>query len=187
MRYSNLVLIILVVYTSLADALTPIPPEERAARRAAPLAKAIPHVRSVEWNELLPPSERDHFSMTPPPPIHDYLGEVGPAVAQVGSTIVNRQLDGTRVRIPGFVVPLQVTKGGKVTEFLLVPWFGACIHVPPPPPNQMVHVKTQRPLSLDSLEDAFWITGTIHVERDNTHFGASAYAMQAEKIEVYKY
>jgi uncharacterized protein len=187
MRCSNILLSVLVANGSIAVALTPVPPEESAARRAAPLVQAMPHVRAVEWEELLPPAQRDHFSMTPPPPIHDYLGEGGPGATQSGSAEVNRKLDGARVRIPGFVVPLEVTRDGKVTEFLLVPYFGACIHVPPPPPNQMVHVKTQRSLTLDSLEDAFWITGTIHVETGRSHFGASAYAMQADKIEVYKY
>jgi hypothetical protein len=52
-------------------------------------------------------------------------------------------LDGQNIRLPGYIVPLEVSEEGRTTEFLLVPYFGACIHVPPPPSNQIVHVKSE--------------------------------------------
>ena len=77
---------------------------------------------------------------------------------------VDGGLDGQLVRIPGYALPLEFT-GTAVKEFLLVPYFGACIHVPPPPPNQMVFVTLDRPYAITRLFDPVWITGRMKVER----------------------
>jgi hypothetical protein len=69
-------------------------------------------------------------------------------------------LNGKQVKIPGFVVPLE-GDGEAINEFLLVPYFGACIHVPPPPPNQIVYVKFSTAVPIDNLYDAVWVTGTL--------------------------
>lgn len=71
--------------------------------------------------------------------------------------------NGQVVKIPGFVVPLEGT-AEKTTEFLLVPYFGACIHVPPPPSNQIVHVTFAEGVAIDDLYDAVWVTGTLSTE-----------------------
>ena len=71
-------------------------------------------------------------------------------------------LDGETVRLPGFVLPLEYD-GVKVTEFLLVPFVGACIHVPPPPANQMVHVKFSEGYELPILFDSVWVEGRMQV------------------------
>ncbi len=72
-------------------------------------------------------------------------------------------------------------------EFFLVPYVGACIHVPPPPPNQMVYVKSAAGISLKSVHEAYWVTGKMRVEQTTTSLGASAYALDADKIEQYQY
>jgi hypothetical protein len=100
---------------------------------------------------------------------------------------VNGELDGALVRIPGFVVPLDVGEDGHVSEFFLVPYFGACIHVPPPPPDQIVYVRAPKGLTLKSIYEAYWITGHLTVEKRTTRLGAAAYSMSAEKVEIYKY
>jgi len=74
-----------------------------------------------------------------------------------------------------------------VSEFLLVPYFGSCIHVPPPPPNQIVYVRTGKRSGIDSIYDAYWITGKLHLQTKSTRLGSTAYELSAEKIEVYKY
>jgi len=143
-------------------------------------------VREIDWELLMPPDERGKFA-GPPPPIHDYLGEGGMAAAQPMEFSVNKDLQGVNVKLPGFIVPLDVGKDGMVSEFFLVPYFGACIHVPPPPPNQIVYVKMKKGIALDSIYDAYWITGQMRVENKSTKLGAAAYAMDADKLEVYKY
>lgn len=141
----------------------------------------------LDWEELLPEKERGAFASAPPPPIHDYLGEGGMAAQQPMSFGVNKELEGVTVKIPGFIVPLDVGKDGLVSEFFLVPYFGACIHVPPPPPNQIVYVKAPKGIALDSIYEAYWITGKMQLQQKQTRLGAAAYALTADKVEIYKF
>jgi hypothetical protein len=123
--------------------------------------------------------------MTPPPPLHDYLsGDM--AASQSGSAEVNRTLEGATIKLPGFIVPLAMTSDGLVSEFFLVPYVGACIHVPPPPPNQIVYVKLSKAKGLAVIYEAYWVTGTLHTQAKDTRFGAAAYSMNASNVEPYK-
>lgn len=144
-------------------------------------------ILELDWKELLPEAERTHFTAVAPPPIHDYRGEGGPPAVQTPDFNVNKALDGATVRLPGFIVPLEAVGNGGVSEFLLVPYFGSCIHVPPPPPNQLVYVHTSKRAPLPSIYDAYWITGKLHLQTKTTRLGATAYELSAEKIEVYRY
>jgi hypothetical protein len=124
----------------------------------------------------------------PPPATHDYLsGEGGLAAQQPMDFNVNKALEGKNVRIPGFIVPLELDAQGKVTEFFLVPYFGACIHVPPPPPNQMLFVTVDKGIQLDSMYAAYWVTGKLSTKTKQTRLGAAAYTLTASELEEYKY
>lgn len=94
-------------------------------------------------------------------------------------------LNGARIRIPGFVVPLDAQRG-QLKEFLLVPYFGACIHTPPPPANQIIHVVASKPLKNVQIMDAVWVNGTLGTGRIDTEFGISSYQMKAEAVTPYK-
>ncbi len=94
------------------------------------------------------------------------------------------ELKGQRVRLPGYVVPLDMV-GDKLQDFLLVPYFGACIHSPPPPANQIVHITLKRPQTLRRM-DVVWVTGVMGIERQDTGMGVSAYAISADVVEPYK-
>lgn len=94
-------------------------------------------------------------------------------------------LNGTRIRLPGFVVPLE-RKGNMITEFLLVPYFGACIHTPPPPSNQIVHVFASKPVKDTATMDAVWVSGVMEVARSETGMGNAGYRLKAEIVEPYK-
>lgn len=72
------------------------------------------------------------------------------------------ELAGVLLSLPGFVLPLEY-EGKKVTEFLLVPWVGACIHTPPPPPNQIVHVVAGTPFESKGMFEAVTVTGTMKI------------------------
>lgn len=153
--------------------------------QAAPIAGA--GVRQIDWETLLPMAERGSYNPSPPPPVHDYLGEGSMAALQTGSYAPNMELNGVRVRLPGFVVPLERGKDGLIDAFFLVPYFGACIHVPPPPPNQIVYVKMRAGAGLKSIEDAQWVTGTLHVEVKTSALGAATYTLDGERMEPYQY
>jgi hypothetical protein len=140
----------------------------------------------VNWDALLPQKAESTAAQTAPPPVHTYLGEAGPAAMQTGSAAANPELDGRKLRIPGFIVPLDANPEGQITEFFLVPYYGACIHVPPPPPNQIVYVKPLRPVLVKDTFNAYWITGVMHVQARNTPMASASYSMKAEKVEVYE-
>lgn len=94
------------------------------------------------------------------------------------------ELDGTKIRLPGYVVPIE-GGSGDVREFLLVPYFGACIHAPPPPANQIVHVVLAEPRPLRTME-AVWASGTLRVRRQDSSIGVmSGYWMEGLTIEPY--
>lgn len=104
------------------------------------------------------------------------------------------ELNGVQVEIPGFVVPLD-TDPNRIKEFLLVPYFGACIHVPPPPSNQVLHVLVPKKLTRDqqvALKNAVRLYGTISVSGTletvsvNTAMGFSGYRIKADAINAYK-
>ena len=93
-------------------------------------------------------------------------------------------LNGQRIKIPGFVVPLE-RKGDDVIEFLLVPYFGACVHVPPPPSNQVIHVLPAKPVKGMRTMETFWISGTISLQGGDSGLGVYAYRLAAERVEPY--
>lgn len=94
-------------------------------------------------------------------------------------------MDGARVRLPGFVVPLDSEPAG-LREFLLVPYFGACIHTPPPPSNQVIHVRSATPLKNVRMMDPVWVSGALRVASRVTAMGSAGYAMDVVEIAPYR-
>ena len=94
-------------------------------------------------------------------------------------------LNGSRVKLPGYLVPLEETAAGH-TEFLLVPYFGACIHTPPPPANQIVLVVPAKPAAGFRSMDTVWVSGTIRTVRGNSAMGSTGYRIDAMLVERYK-
>ena len=162
------------------------------AATGRPLA-AQGDVRDLDWEELMP-EDWDPFTGLEALMGDDVQGLAdGSAQADrlmkayreaVRSAPVVGTLDGQRVRLPGFVVPLDF-EGMETSEFLLVPYFGACIHVPPPPSNQIVYVKTVAGYPLKELFDPVWVTGEIRTEAHLNEVGDAGYTMQATIIEPY--
>lgn len=100
---------------------------------------------------------------------------------------VNADLDGKIIKMPGFIAPLE-NNNGIIDEFLLVPYFGACIHVPAPPLNQTVMVKTDKGQGVKTEESDFpvWITGKIVAVEEKTNIGAAGYRIEDPFIEPYE-
>jgi hypothetical protein len=95
------------------------------------------------------------------------------------------ELDGRLIRLPGFVVPLELD-ARTMSEFLLVPYYGACIHVPPPPANQTIHVVAGEGREyVGSLFDTVWVTGTIRVVRSSSDLAEAGYRIDVTEIEPY--
>ncbi len=115
------------------------------------------------------------------------------ALRKQRANAVVEDLNGQQVRMPGYALPLEYS-GTQITEFLLVPWVGACIHTPPPPPNQIVYVKLIKGIENRSRFTPVWVTGKMAVKaatKDLYLVDGSAgidvgYTLEARQVELYK-
>src|SRR5258706_2300034 len=140
---------------------------------AAQPGAAVTTYREANWEELVPkdwdPTKRFRDGKL------GMLSDSDPRVLQMmrdmreawDNAPTNAQMDGASIRLPGYVVPLDESKAG-MKEFLLVPYFGACIHTPPPPANQIIHVITAKPARGLRMMDAVWVSGTLKAFRSDS-------------------
>ena len=143
------------------------------------------------WEELMP-ADWDPVAIFEELSLNDMAdddprieGIIDDFVAKWNASPVNPEVDRVAVKIPGFVVPLDF-EADKVAEFFLVPFFGACIHVPPPPPNQIVMVRLGKPMSGLSAMEVVWVYGKISVEGYENDLGRAGYTLAADKVELYQ-
>ena len=97
---------------------------------------------------------------------------------------INPLILGQSVRLPGYVVPLEDLATG-IKEFLLVPYFGACVHSPPPPANQIVHVLLDKPNKRFRLMDVVWVSGALSGTKTDSHMGVASYRIDAKAVMPY--
>ena len=103
-----------------------------------------------------------------------------------------KKLLGKPIKIPGYAVPIEGDEGfDLVSEFLLVPVFGMCIHVPPPPPNQVILVKMKEPVPFELLLDAIWIFGVLEVGEfmvggEMIYETETSYVLEGNKVIIYE-
>lgn len=147
----------------------------------------------IAWEELVPAELRE--LQETPLPVHaiSALGDLNeedfgdPALQLEPAAPVVADMHGRRIKLPGYIVPLGITEAMEVEEFLLVPYFGACIHVPPPPSNQIVHVRSTSGIKLADLYQPFWITGVVQVEHMESELANAGYRIEEAGIEPYLY
>lgn len=148
-----------------------------------PAAAANPF-RELTWDDLIPPGV----------PYGDIIGEgeldeVADTWAPIfdeNSFKLNTELDGKPVKLPGYILPLDIGADG-VTSFVLVPYVGACIHVPPPPPNQLVFVTAKPPWPSDAMWDPVWVYGILRAQLQSTEIAEIGYSIAADRIEIYEW
>ena len=141
----------------------------------------IEHEEIAALSELLAPVAPG--SKGAPPPSSPRAA--GAAWSQPAGEVVTA-LDGQRVRLAGFVVPLGFNDAARVTEFLLVPFVGACIHVPPPPPNQIVLVEAARGFVSRSLFHPVEVTGRLTTSLSETDLAATGYHLAADDVRDHR-
>jgi hypothetical protein len=160
-----------------------------------------PTFKTIEWNDLIP--EEDLNVLMNPPGYIDDLEDTAfddNISAQLTinvdsaandryqqalvSTNIIEKMNGQSIRIPGFVVPVEFDEE-SITEFFLVPYFGACIHSPPPPPNQIMYVHAPKGLKLDTLYDPFWISGKLSTSLVENYMATAAYSLKMTSYEAY--
>jgi len=154
--------------------------------------------KTIQWVELIPPDDLDAL-LNPPSYIMDI--EDGSLADQMvsqiqsssedryqqalTSTTIMPEMDKAFVRVPGFIVPLAFNADQLVTQFFLVPYFGACIHVPPPPPNQIIFVDYPEGVELESWDIPFWFSGQLHTSFVENEMATSAYSLDVKSFEIY--
>lgn len=153
--------------------------------------------RELEWTDLVPEGYnpdaileqyQEQYNL-------DQLEDDDPLIAELSRKLdevwkqapVNAELNGKTVKLPGFVLPVE-TDGEATSSFLLVPYYGACIHVPPPPANQTVYVTMPegKGAEIRKLFDTVWVTGVIRTEPLSTDLAEAGYTMEAVLVEPYE-
>lgn len=159
-------------------ALPPAPVDD-----AAPVAAAEAPERELDWLEMLPPDELAALERGDGLEVQHTGNRRMP---QFGTFRTVAAVLGRAVRLPGYVVPLANAQDGRLTEFLFVPYYGACIHVPPPPPNQIVHVLLAQPITMPDMYSPFFLAGTLSAERTDDALAGSAYTMRNAQLRPYE-
>ncbi|MEL6965571.1 MAG: DUF3299 domain-containing protein, partial [Pseudomonadota bacterium] len=104
----------------------------------------------------------------------------------IGPTDVVEELNDVEVKIAGYVLPLDF-EATTVREFLLVPYVGACIHVPPPPPNQIIYVTSEEGVEVGGLFEPMWITGKLAISSFSNELADVGYTMTLNDSEPYEF
>ncbi|MBJ3777004.1 DUF3299 domain-containing protein [Acuticoccus mangrovi] len=155
----------------------------------------------IDWRDLIPPrkaldpfdemksrlSQPDKFFAETTQPTETPRGIVQHGqltTALQGSDVVTR-FNGQTVKLSGFVIPLDYS-GLGVTSFMLVPFVGACIHVPPPPPNQLVFVTTETPFEVQGLFEPVTVTGEFNTATTSTELAEVGYVMTAKRVDPFE-
>jgi hypothetical protein len=143
------------------------------------LAPVAEPVRQITWDDLLP------SGWVPPSVAVDHFFDATPSQPAAGAAApVVTEMNGQLVKLPGYLVPITL-EGEKLHEFLMVPYFGACIHVPPPPPNQVVFVRLETPVKVDDPYGPHWVTGVLSASTSSTELADAAYTLTGTLVEVF--
>lgn len=144
------------------------------------IARAKDYI-DLEWADLVPEGQA-----AMPPELQGLIehDQAPLSSQQPESDGVRTEWNGKVVRLPGYIVPIDYS-GSGVTAFILVPFVGACVHVPPPPANQLVFVTTQVPYESSGLFEAVNVIGMFGVASMSTQIAEIGYALSADRIEPF--
>lgn len=165
------------------------------------LSQAATSYKSIQWVDLLPAEELKALTEDPIPnsvaegtaadrinsalsmTINDPVSEYEKALVSVR---VRGEFNDTPIKLPGYIVPVETTEDGKTTAFFFVPFFGACIHLPPPPPNQIIYATYDKGIDMDDLEVPYWIEATVFTKQIINDMATAAYSASVDKIYPFK-
>jgi hypothetical protein len=184
------------------SAVTIVDVKDKPTQVTKSASSSKPVFETIEWVDLIPTDDLDALQNPP-----SYLADLedGSFEDQITNQLKNdlpdskidryqqalvstniiSTMDKRSIRLPGFVVPVEFDDEQTITEFFLVPYFGACIHTPPPPPNQIIYVHAPQGLNLEYLYDPFWISGTMQTTTVQNTMATAAYSLQMQSYEAY--
>lgn len=134
----------------------------------------------LDWLKMMPPADLE--ALKHPPPIQ-HVGRT--RMKQFGTYDTVADVTNRKIKLPGYVVPIESDDQGRMTEFFFVPFFGACIHVPPPPPNQIVYARLAKAMKTPEIWDPYWLRGELRVETKKNKLAGSAYTMADASLVPY--
>ncbi len=148
--------------------------------------------KEIEWAELVPKSW-DVAKLFRELKLDEIRGDADPraieAMAKMRKAFdeapIEPSMNGRSIKIMGFLVPLDMTPQA-IGEFLLVPFFGACIHTPPPPANQIIHVKPGEPMKGMRAMETVWVEGRLETTASSTSMGQAGYLLKNPTVSIYK-
>jgi hypothetical protein len=141
----------------------------------------------LNWRDLLPDGELEMLlaleeGRAPPTLMSQFQSRRD---EQIGTFNVVEELDGLMVRMPGYILPLDYAERGQAREFLFLPYHGACIHYPPPPPNQIIYLRSAEPVSFSALWEPVWVEGRMEIQRVETDLADAAYTLIVRSVRPY--
>ncbi|MFC1236344.1 DUF3299 domain-containing protein [Vibrio sp. F74] len=148
-----------------------------------PLFVYSQELRVLHWDDLVPDKAQEILRTSKPRAInHD--GSLAVQKDNIEYNLLNHELTDQYVKIPGFVVPLEM-QNNKVIEFFIVPYFGACIHVPPPPPNQLLHATSKIGIDVSDLNQPYWFQGKITANMTENSIAKAGYQLSLDEVALY--
>ncbi|WP_188697112.1 DUF3299 domain-containing protein [Bowmanella pacifica] len=170
-----------------------------------PLVLVADDFRTIEWEALLPEQDQKAFDEAPPinhsddpfavpqadqqeaDSIQQQIDEIKRQRlnAALVSTRIRSEFDKQSLRLAGFVVPLEYHADNSVQSAFLVPYFGACIHMPPPPPNQIIYLQFPPGYKVNDIYQAYWLSGILSTQLTENEVATAAYSMQVQALSPY--
>lgn len=151
---------------------------------------------ATDWLTLMPKQDQQALENMPDLIIHDTEEAAGafeakgglkqrdnlPAVMYSKNTVTS--LEGKQIKLAGYPVPVENNKQGLVTQLFLVPYPGACIHVPPPPPNQIVLIDYPQGIQINDIYEPIWVIGKLYIKQVSNELADAVYTMQADNVRL---
>jgi hypothetical protein len=150
----------------------------------SPVIAQSEDVIELNWDDLIPEGDAGTLMQSLRSMGVVEHGALSTGFEQEEAHAVTDAYNGKIVRLPGYIIPLDFDSTG-VTAFILAPFVGACIHVPPPPANQLVLVTTEDPYAYEGLFEPVYVTGMFGTAATGTALAEIGYALSAERIEPY--
>lgn len=153
--------------------------------------------RQIQWIDLLPEEELRALTEDPIPDsviegsaadrIKSALSmEIDDPVSDYEKALVSVRVRGefnnSSIKLPGYIVPVEADAKGRAITFFFVPFFGACIHLPPPPPNQIIYAAYSKGIAIDDLEVPYWIEATLFTKQQSNDMATAAYSATVDTL-----
>lgn len=136
----------------------------------------------VDWERLIPADELENHRLAVAFAMRNIDHSSDERTPQFGSFKTDPELNGRRVSLSGYVVPLEADDDGAMTDFFFVPTMGACIHVPPPPPDQMIYVHLAKAIPQPEIGEAATLKGTLRTSTHDADVASAAYSMDDARL-----